>query len=84
MYVIMAYISFGILEQQVQVCLIENSSLKVVEFTYATINELGKTFKELADKYNTEYIKLPLNPDIEEELVKNYGFKIFKEEQENE
>ena len=33
--------------------------------------------------YNTEYIKLPLNPDIEEELVKKYGFKIFKEEQEN-
>jgi hypothetical protein len=84
MYVIMAYISFGIIEQQVQVCLIENSSLKVVEFTYATINELGQTFKELADVYNTEYIKLPLNPDIEEELVKNYGFKIFKEEQENE
>lgn len=83
MYVIMSYISFGILEQQIQVCRIENDGLKVVEFAYATINELGETFKELSDKYNTIYIKLPMNPDIEEELVKNYGFKIFKEEQEN-
>lgn len=84
MYVIMAYISFGIIEQQVQVCLIENNNLKVVEFTYVTIDELGETFKELSNRYNTMYIRLPLNPDIEEELVKNYGFKIFKEEQENE
>ena len=83
MYVIMTFISWGIVEQQIQVCLIENNDLKIVEFIYATIDELGETFKELADKYNTEYIKLPLNPDIEEELVKKYGFKIFKEEQEN-
>lgn len=84
MYVIMTYISFGILEQQIQVCYIENNSLRVVEFTYSTIDKLGETFKELSNKYNTTYIKLPLNPDIEEELVKKYDFKIFKEEQENE
>ena len=83
MYVIMTFISFGVLDQQIQVCLIEDNDLKIVEFIYATIDELGETFKKLADKYNTVYIKLPLNPDIEEELVKKYGFKIFKEEQEN-
>lgn len=83
MYVIMSYISFGIIEQQIQVCLIEEGSLQVVEFTYSTIDGLGKAFKELSDKYETMYIKLPLNPDIEEELVKNYGFKVFKEEEEN-
>lgn len=84
MYVIMAYVSFGILEQQIQVCLIENNNLKVIEFTYATMDKLGETFKELSDKYNTVYIRLPLNPDIEKELIEKYDFKIFKEEQENE
>lgn len=81
MYVIMSYISFGIIEQQVQVCRIENEDLQVVEFTYSTIDKLGEAFKTLSDKYETMYIKLPLNPDIEEELVKNYGFKVFKEEE---
>ena len=83
MYVIMSFISFGVIEQQVQVHKINNGESEVVDFAYATLGELGEAFQILSERYDTKYISLPLNPDIEEELVQTYGFIIFEEEQEN-
>ena len=81
MYVLMCYISFGVLEQQIQVCRIENGQSEIIECSYSTLNNLGETFKKLSEIYSTNYIRLPLNPEIEAELVVNYGFEIYDEKE---
>ena len=48
MYVIMSYISFGILEQQIQVCRIENDSLKEIPIikTFISVRKITKNIRE--------------------------------------
>ena len=79
MYLIMSYIHFGVIEQQIQVYLLNDTQMTMVEAVYATLDKLEQTFVELAEKYQTSYIKIPNNEEIEEELAKKYNFIIFEE-----
>ena len=81
MKVISLIINRGVLIQEVNVFNIQGSSIEKLESVYTTIPYLEEVFVDLSERFETKYILIPNDNDIQKQMVEKHNFIIFNIEE---
>ena len=81
MRIISFIVNRGVLVQEIDVFTIQGSSIDKLETVYTTMEYIEEAFLELSDRYDTKYILVPNDNDIQNQLVEKYEFIIFNIEE---
>ena len=81
MKIISLIINRGVLIQEVNVFNIQGSSIEKLESVYTTIPYLEEVFVDLSERFETKYILIPNDNDIQKQMVEKHNFIIFNIEE---
>lgn len=81
MRIISFIVNRGVLIQEIDVFTIQGSSIDKLETVYTTMEYVEEAFLDLSERYDTKYILVPNDNDIQNQLVEKHGFIIFNIEE---